>query len=238
MAPRPRGFAASYGSNDLDASLLQMAHLRFLPLDDPRLARPSMGFATGLSKDGWLFRYHLNDGFGSPTVAFIICTFWLVEALADTGRRAEARNVMDRCAFHAVGLGLLAEDYEIRDAVHVGQLPASVLPRRADSRGVCSFARLGRRGLRPLRAAKVARGGFHRRVPHVWRQPNVGIFGSVCFRGSLYEFDFHDGYFIVGRVCALGRAERPHVRPYCGRTWGTRSWRCQLAAVAGIGSAS
>ena len=116
-------FAASYGSGDLDASLLQMAHLRFLPLDDARLCKSIDGIRAGLSKDGWLFRYRLDDGFGSPTAAFIICTFWLVEALADTGRKAEAKKVMDHVHSTLSGLGLLSEDYETTDLRMWGNFP-------------------------------------------------------------------------------------------------------------------
>jgi GH15 family glucan-1,4-alpha-glucosidase len=116
-------FAASYGSGDLDASLLQMAHLRFLPLDDARLCRTIDVIREGLSKDGWLFRYRMDDGFGSPTAAFIICTFWLVEALADTGRKAEAKAVMDRVYSTLSGLGLLSEDYQTSDLRMWGNFP-------------------------------------------------------------------------------------------------------------------
>ena len=65
-----------------------------------------------LDDDGWLFRYRLDDGFGTPDVAFIICTFWLVEALARLGRDAEARAVMDRVRGILSPLGLLSEDDE------------------------------------------------------------------------------------------------------------------------------
>ena len=62
-------------------------------------------------KAGWLHRYSLNDGFGKPSVAFVICTFWLIEALAATGRREEARAVFDRIRALSP-LGLLSEDYD------------------------------------------------------------------------------------------------------------------------------
>lgn len=116
-------FAASYGSRDLDASLLQMAHLRFLPIDNPQLCKTIDGIRGGLSKDGWLFRYRLDDGFGSPTAAFIICTFWLVEALADTGRKEEAKIVMDHVHSSLSNLGLLSEDYETSDLRMGGNFP-------------------------------------------------------------------------------------------------------------------
>jgi GH15 family glucan-1,4-alpha-glucosidase len=111
-SPEIGSFAASYGTRDLDASLLQMAHLRFLPLDDARLLGTIDGIREGLSKDGWLFRYRLDDGFGAPSVAFTICTFWLIEALADTARKAEAKRVMDQVSSALSALGLLSEDFE------------------------------------------------------------------------------------------------------------------------------
>ena len=122
-SPELGSFAASYGSKDLDASLLQMAHLRFLPLDDPRLRSTIDVIRDGLSKDGWLFRYRLDDGFGSPTAAFIICTFWLVEVLADIGRKAEAKSVLDRVYSTISPLGLLSEDYSTSDLRMWGNFP-------------------------------------------------------------------------------------------------------------------
>jgi GH15 family glucan-1,4-alpha-glucosidase len=121
--PQMKGFAATYGGHDLDASLLQMAYLRFLPFDDTRLIGTMEAIRGGLSNDGWLFRYRLDDGFGSPKVAFIICTFWLVEALAEAGRTAEAKEVMDRAHSALNGLGLLSEDYETSNMRMWGNFP-------------------------------------------------------------------------------------------------------------------
>ncbi len=121
--PELGSFVASYGGRDLDASLLQMAYLRFLPLEDPRLCGTIQAIRQGLSKDGWLFRYRLDDGFGAPSVAFIICTFWLVEALADTGRKSEAKEVMDHVHSALSGLGLLSEDYETSNLRMWGNFP-------------------------------------------------------------------------------------------------------------------
>jgi GH15 family glucan-1,4-alpha-glucosidase len=105
-------FAASYGGRDLDASLLQLAMLRLLPSGDGRLRGTIDAIGKGLTNDGWLLRYRLDDGFGNPKVAFIICTFWLVEALAVTGRTDEAKAVMDHVHSALSPLGLLSEDYE------------------------------------------------------------------------------------------------------------------------------
>jgi len=124
-SPERNSFVATYGGQDFDASLLQMASLRFLPGSDPRLQSTIDGIVGGLARDGWLFRYHQDDGFGTPTVAFTICTFWLVEALAISGRLAEARTVMERIrsALELSPLGLLSEDYETSTLRMWGNFP-------------------------------------------------------------------------------------------------------------------
>jgi len=110
--PDLKSFAASYGSNDLDASLLQMVPLRFLPRDDPRLASTVDAIALALGRGDWLDRYKHDDGLGTPQVAFVLCTFWLVQALAGLGRHEEARRRLET-SFEALSpLGLLSEDFD------------------------------------------------------------------------------------------------------------------------------
>ena len=121
--PELGAFVGTYGGRDLDASLLQMAKLRFLPASDPRLANTVDAIQQVLSQDGWLFRYRLDDGFGRPTVAFIICTFWLAEALAVLGRENESKTVMDRLQAALSPLGLLSEDYEASSLRMWGNFP-------------------------------------------------------------------------------------------------------------------
>jgi len=116
-------FVGQYGGQDLDASLLQMASLRLLPPDDPRLRGTIDAIAKTLSQDGWLFRYRLDDGFGRPSVAFIICTFWLVEALARTGRADEAQAIMRQVHAALSPLGLLSEDYDTANLRMWGNFP-------------------------------------------------------------------------------------------------------------------
>jgi GH15 family glucan-1,4-alpha-glucosidase len=117
------GFAGTYGGRDLDASLLQIATLRLLPPGDPRARATVDSIRRGLSQDGWLFRYRVDDGFGRPAVAFIICTFWLTEALAATGRADEARAVMQHIHPALSPLGLLSEDYETSSLRMWGNFP-------------------------------------------------------------------------------------------------------------------
>jgi len=105
-------FVGHYGGSDLDASLLQMVRLRFLPPDDPKLINTIAAIHKDLMRAGWLHRYSLDDGFGKPSVAFVICTFWLIEAMAALGRRDEARSLFDRIHGALSPLGLLSEDYD------------------------------------------------------------------------------------------------------------------------------
>jgi GH15 family glucan-1,4-alpha-glucosidase len=105
-------FVSQYDGEDLDASLLQMARLRFLPGDDPKLRSTVHVIKKGLDREGWLQRYAVNDGFGLPSVAFVICSFWLVEALAAIGERDEARQVFGRIQTALSPLGILSEDYD------------------------------------------------------------------------------------------------------------------------------
>ena len=116
-------FVGHYGGEDLDASLLQMVRLRFLPANDPMLVSTVDKIHKDLSLGGWLQRYSLNDGFGKPSVAFVICTFWLIEALAAIGRRDDARAVFERVYSTLSPLGLLAEDYDPSEKRMWGNFP-------------------------------------------------------------------------------------------------------------------
>ena len=116
-------FVSTYGGSELDASLLQMAALRFFPPDAPQLRRTIDAIRSGLTRDGWLFRYRVDDGFGTPDVSFIICSFWLVEALGETRRRDEARALMASLLEAQSPLGLLAEDYDSRSKRLWGNFP-------------------------------------------------------------------------------------------------------------------
>jgi GH15 family glucan-1,4-alpha-glucosidase len=116
-------FVGTYDGRDLDAALLQIATLRLLPPDDPRLHATVDAIRRDLAQDGWLFRYRLDDGFGAPRVAFVICIFWLVEALGALGRPDEARAVMEHALKVTSPLGLLSEDVETSTLRMWGNFP-------------------------------------------------------------------------------------------------------------------
>jgi GH15 family glucan-1,4-alpha-glucosidase len=116
-------FVGSYDGRDLDAALLQMVTLRLLSPDDPRLHATVDAIRRDLAQDGWLFRYRLDDGFGAPRVAFVICIFWLVEALSAIGRPQEASAVMEHALKVSSPLGLLSEDVDTATLRMWGNFP-------------------------------------------------------------------------------------------------------------------
>lgn len=116
-------FVSTYGGSDLDASMLQMAGLRLLWKEDPRLRSTIDKIREGLTHNGWLLRYRRDDGFGIPTVAFIICTFWLVEALSIIDRITEAQELLQQTLSALSPLGLLSEDYEVDQSRLYGNFP-------------------------------------------------------------------------------------------------------------------
>ncbi len=118
-----RSVVGTYDGRDLDAAILQAAPLRFLDADDRRLHDTVDAIRRDLDKDGWLLRYGTDDGFGSPKVAFVLCTFWLVEALCALGRHEEARTVMGRACGALGPLKLLAEDWDPTERRMWGNFP-------------------------------------------------------------------------------------------------------------------
>ena len=102
-------YVASAGGEALDASLLLLAELNFLPADDPRFASTVEAIGRELKRGDFVFRYVEHDDFGAPENAIVVCTFWYVNALARLGRRDEARELYGRLLACRTGLGLLAE---------------------------------------------------------------------------------------------------------------------------------
>ena len=116
-------FSGTYNGNSLDASLLQMPILRFLDRNDSRLINTIQSIKNLLSRNGLLHRYNLNDGFGHPEVAFTICTFWLIEALAVMGQKQEAFELMKEVVARMTPLGLLSEDFDTSTNKMWGNFP-------------------------------------------------------------------------------------------------------------------
>ncbi len=121
--PRRGNLVADYGGTEVDAALLQAVSLRLLTPDDPRMHATVAAVRADLDHHGWLLRYRTNDGLGVPQIAFSLCTFWLIEALARLGHDGEARALLDKVREVQSPLGLLAEDLEPRTGVMWGNFP-------------------------------------------------------------------------------------------------------------------
>jgi hypothetical protein len=102
-------FAASFGGASMDASLLLLAEVGFLDAADPRFAATVDAVEADLKRGDFIFRYVEKDDFGEPENAFIVCTFWYVNALAAVGRRDEAHALFAKLLARRNRHGLLAE---------------------------------------------------------------------------------------------------------------------------------
>jgi GH15 family glucan-1,4-alpha-glucosidase len=108
-------FVQSFGSDDLDASLLLLPLLGFLPADDPRVVATVDAIMRELVIDGYVYRYATKpsvDGLPPGEGAFLMCTFWLCDALVSLGRREEAEKIFERLLSLRNDVGLLSEQYD------------------------------------------------------------------------------------------------------------------------------
>ncbi len=121
---RRRGiFVQSYGSRALDASLLLIPAVDFVPYDDPRMVRTAAAIEAGLARKGLVLRYLTEDGLRGEEGVFVACTFWLAECFARQGKRTAARRIYARALAGANDLGLFAEEYATRGRQLLGNFP-------------------------------------------------------------------------------------------------------------------
>jgi GH15 family glucan-1,4-alpha-glucosidase len=111
---RRKAFAASFGGEALDASLLLMHDVGFLAVDDPRFASTVSAIEKDLRKGDYIFRYIDPDDFGAPVNAFVVCTYWYIYALAAIGRAEEARSLFENLLSRHNRHGLIAEHLDVR----------------------------------------------------------------------------------------------------------------------------
>jgi GH15 family glucan-1,4-alpha-glucosidase len=115
-----------YGSDALDASTLLAAIFGFLPGDDARLKASVIAIAEELTEDGYVLRYktdETDDGLSGKEGTFLICSFWLVSALAIVGELQMARDLMERLLRVGSPLGLYAEEFDAETGRHLGNFP-------------------------------------------------------------------------------------------------------------------
>lgn len=116
-------FAATFGGDDLDASLLQLVDMRFLEPGDPRFLATFNAVEKGLRRGAHMLRYAHEDDFGLPETAFNFCTFWLIEALHLAGRGEEARALYEKMLERLTPAGLLSEDTDFETGELWGNYP-------------------------------------------------------------------------------------------------------------------
>jgi GH15 family glucan-1,4-alpha-glucosidase len=121
-----RTFTQYYGSRALDASILNVPLVGFLPGEDERVTGTIDAISRDLGRDGFVSRYstaETDDGLPGDEGQFLACSFWLVSALASNGRVAQARALFERLLGLANDLGLLAEEYDVARGRQVGNFP-------------------------------------------------------------------------------------------------------------------
>ncbi len=124
--PERRTFTQYYGSKELDASVLNIPLVGFLPGTDERVTGTIDAISRELGRDGFVSRYSTadtDDGLSGDEGQFLACSFWLVSALALNGRVEEARALFERLLGLTNDLGLLAEEYDVKRQRQVGNFP-------------------------------------------------------------------------------------------------------------------
>ncbi|MFI7015073.1 glycoside hydrolase family 15 protein [Streptomyces sp. NPDC050164] len=128
--PERNTFTQSYGSRELDAALLLIPRVGFLPPDDPRVIGTIDAVRKELDHDGFLRRYSTTDsgqadidGLPGSEGTFLVCSFWLADALHMTGRTQEARELFERLAGLANDVGLLSEEFDPVTGRQLGNFP-------------------------------------------------------------------------------------------------------------------
>jgi GH15 family glucan-1,4-alpha-glucosidase len=121
-------FTQYYGSEGLDAAILMMPLVGFLPATDERVASTIRAIEKNLTFNGYVARYHPGesgnvDGLPPGEGSFLPCSFWLVDCLHLMGREKEAREMFERLLAIRNGLGLIAEEYETTRGRLVGNFP-------------------------------------------------------------------------------------------------------------------
>ncbi|MDH5674979.1 MAG: glycoside hydrolase family 15 protein [Myxococcales bacterium] len=123
LDPKSRHFVGTYGSDQVDAALLLIPIYELLPSDHPVNLATIAAIREQLSSGPFIYRYRVEDGVGGPEGAFVLCGFWLAEALAQVGAVDEAQEVFVAHAEASNHLGLLAEEIDPENRMLLGNFP-------------------------------------------------------------------------------------------------------------------
>ena len=118
-----QSFVESFDGETLDASVLLMGEVNFLPASDERFRRTVDALSSSLGRGPFMLRYEEADDFGVPEVGFNVCAFWRVDALARIGRKEEARELFEELLSARNDLGLMSEDTAFDTRAGWGNFP-------------------------------------------------------------------------------------------------------------------
>ncbi len=118
-----QAFTQSYGSQDLDASVLLMESYGIIDARDERFVSTVNAIERELSNDGLLYRYKNKDDFGLPSSSFTICTLWFINALYKTGEKKRAEEQFNKLLSYSNHLGLFSEDIDFKSKRLLGNFP-------------------------------------------------------------------------------------------------------------------
>jgi GH15 family glucan-1,4-alpha-glucosidase len=143
---RKRGvYVQAFGRRDMDAALLLLPTVEYIGWDDERMLRTIAAVREELDAgDGLLYRYRRKDGVGGQEGAFLCCSFWLAECLAEAGDLGEARTVFDQAVARGNDVGLFSEEIDPKTGellgnfpqglTHLAHIDAAVALRKAEER--------------------------------------------------------------------------------------------------------
>lgn len=116
-------FVSTFDGKELDAALLLMTQIGFLEASDPRYIATVERIGRDLKRGDFIYRYVVSDDFGVPETAFLVCTFWYIDALAILGRAIEARALFDKIMTYRNQFGLFSEDVDPKTGELWGNYP-------------------------------------------------------------------------------------------------------------------
>jgi GH15 family glucan-1,4-alpha-glucosidase len=123
---KQNSFVQSYGATALDASVLLLPIVGFLPPSDPRIQGTLAAIERNLMRDGFVLRYHTTegaDGLPPGEGVFLACSFWLADNYILQGRHAEARDLFERLLLLRNDVGRLAEEFDPSGKRQLGNFP-------------------------------------------------------------------------------------------------------------------
>ena len=118
-----KAFTQSYGSDDLDASVLLMEQYEFIDAMDPKYISTVKAIERELSFEGLLFRYKNIDDFGKPSSSFTVCSFWFAYSLYKIGEKEKSKKYFDELLSYSNHLGLFSEDLDFKSKRLLGNFP-------------------------------------------------------------------------------------------------------------------